>query len=260
MEAYKQVMEAKRGLTEPSAGRRETDQEWQALEFTLAGYIPAPSAMENMEQPPTIDAYAQIVASAVAEAQNVAADMVKMRAEVKHAHEESWNQTIQEAKEEVNQKREANKTEYMKVVRRIKQVQTIARKYIEGRREQRRREEEGRRDAARRTRANYRVTRAMRTHLDRWSEGAMADAEDIEEEPSSGEGSSGNQVDKGETQQQRAEGAKHTKVGKRERLKDVEEEGEPSKAPEEEGGQGEEGGEVRADRGGRSGHQRARRE
>jgi hypothetical protein len=59
-----------------------------------------------MEHPPTIDAYAQIVASAVAEAQNVAADMVKMRAEVEHAHEESWKQTIQEAKEEVNQKRE----------------------------------------------------------------------------------------------------------------------------------------------------------
>jgi hypothetical protein len=52
----------------------------------------------------------------------------------------------------------------------------------------------------------------------------------------------------GETQQQRAEGAKHTKVGKREREKDVEAEGEPSKAPEEEGGQGEEGGEVRVDR------------
>jgi hypothetical protein len=206
--------------------------------------------MENMEHPPTIDAYAQIVASAVAEAQNVAADMVKMRVEVKHAHEETWNQTIQEAKEEVNQKREANKKEYMKVVRRIQQVQTIARKYIEGRREQRKKEEEGRRDAVRRETANYRVTRAMRTHLDRGSEGAMGDAEDIEEEPSSGEGSSGNQVDKGETQQQRAEGAKHTKVGKGEKEKDVEEEGEPRKAPEEEGGQGEEGGEVRVDPGG----------
>jgi hypothetical protein len=39
-------------------------------------------------------------------------------------------------------------------------------------------------------------------------------------------------------------------IGKREREKDVEQEGEPSKAPEEEGGQGEEDGEVRADRGG----------
>jgi hypothetical protein len=140
----------------------------------------------------------------------------------------------------------------MKVVRRIKQVQTIARarKYIAGRRAQRKREEERRRDAVRRERANYRVTRAMRKHLDRGREGAMGDAEEIEEEPSTGEGGSGNQVDKGEIQQQRAKGAKHTRVGKREREKDVEEEGEPSKAPEEEGGQGEEGGEVRADRGG----------
>jgi hypothetical protein len=122
------------------------------------------------------------VASAVAEAQNVAADIVRARAGVKHAHEERWEKTIKEVKEGVNQKRDENKREYMKVVRRIKEVQqAIAKKYIERRQEQRKKEEEGKRDAQRKEAAKYRVTRSMRMHLNRGSEGASGDTEGMEE-------------------------------------------------------------------------------
>eukprot|EP00962_Isochrysis_galbana_P041884 scaffold15478_cov117-Isochrysis_galbana.AAC.3 len=42
------------GLTARCSGRRETDEEWNALELTLAGYITTPRAMEKTEHPPTI--------------------------------------------------------------------------------------------------------------------------------------------------------------------------------------------------------------
>jgi hypothetical protein len=99
-------------------------------------------------------------------------------------------------------------------VRRIKEVQAIARKYIERRQEQRKREEEDKRDAQRREAAKYRVTRLMRMHLNRGSEGASGDTEGMEEKQSGGEGSSGIEMDQGETQQSKAEGVRHTGVGK----------------------------------------------
>jgi hypothetical protein len=93
--AYKKFQQAREGLL-PG---RNTNVAWHALELTPARYLPVPSALANMDHPPTIKAYAQTVATAVAHAQTVAADIISVRANIKHAHEDIWNQQIQEAKE-----------------------------------------------------------------------------------------------------------------------------------------------------------------
>jgi hypothetical protein len=41
----------------------------------------------------------------VAHAQTVAADIIFVRANIKHAHEDLWKQQLQEAKEDVHQQR-----------------------------------------------------------------------------------------------------------------------------------------------------------
>jgi hypothetical protein len=49
----------------------------------------------------------------------VAADIISVRANSKHAHEDIWNQQAQEAKEAVHQQRKQNKGEYLALVRNI---------------------------------------------------------------------------------------------------------------------------------------------
>jgi hypothetical protein len=133
------------------------------------------------------------VANAVAEAQHVAAGIIRVRAKAKHVHEGSWKQKIKEAKEEVSQERKENRREYMKVVRRIHEIQAMVRKFIQKRRGDREREEEGLRDAKRREKASYRVTRAMKTNLDKGkgNEGGDKDKSKGVDEAESGRKGSG---------------------------------------------------------------------
>eukprot|EP00962_Isochrysis_galbana_P045403 scaffold17843_cov131-Isochrysis_galbana.AAC.7 len=98
-EAHKQVEKARARLSARCSWRREADEEWHALELTLAWYIPTSWAnIEKVQHPPTIDLYAKGVANMVAKAQNETAEMVRARAAVKHVFEGGWTRRIQEAK------------------------------------------------------------------------------------------------------------------------------------------------------------------